>query len=65
MNAYTKDGTEMQTIVSVDIVWSIQVFFFSAANMPNAMPIGILKIIEYKLTIIVAGSFDANISATS
>lgn len=54
----------MHTIVSVEIVWSIHVFFLSAAQIPKAMPIGILKSIEYRLTIMVAGSFDAKISET-
>ena len=52
----TKDGTEITTIVNVEIIWSIHVFFFNAAQIPSKIPIGtekitakILILIEYKI----------------
>ena len=46
VGAYKKDGTEITTIVSVEMVWSIQVFFFSAATIPSRMPKGMLSKME-------------------
>ena len=36
----TKLGTEIKTITSVEIVWSIHVFFFKPAKIPNKIPKG-------------------------
>ena len=52
-------------MVAVEMTLSIHVFFLSAAMIPKPIPIGILRIIEYRLTTIVAGSFSMNIPATS
>ena len=36
----TKLGMEMNTMTMVEMVWSVRVFFFSAAQMPSSMPMG-------------------------
>jgi hypothetical protein len=60
-----KMGTDIASIVVVLIIWSVGLFFLSAAHIPNAIPIGILKIIDIRLTVIVAGRRRPNTSATS
>ena len=55
----------MHTIVRVEIVWSIQVFFLIAAKIPKPTPKGIAKIMEYRFTTTVAGSFVTKIVVTS
>src|SRR5699024_7798306 len=44
--ANTKDGTDINKITIKDKRVSIQVFFFSAAKIPNAIPTGIVNIKE-------------------
>ena len=36
----TKPGIEMKIITDVEIVWSIQVFFFKPARIPKPIPRG-------------------------
>ena len=35
-----KEGTEMKTMTSVEMMWSVSLFFFKAAQMPRASPKG-------------------------
>ena len=36
----------MKTMTSVEIVWSVIVFFFKAAHIPSRMPMGTEKITD-------------------
>ena len=48
----TKDGTEMKIMTTVEMVLSTQVFFFSAAKTPRAMPRGTEMIMAMMLSLI-------------
>ena len=41
-----KLGTEIHTITEVEMMWSVSLFFFNAAQIPNAIPVGTEKITE-------------------
>ena len=45
----TKLGNEMKIITDVEMIWSVIVFFFSAAQIPNKMPIGTENMTENTL----------------
>ena len=48
-----KEGIEMKTITNVEMMWSVIVFFFKAAQIPKAIPKGTENITEKKLIEIV------------
>ena len=48
----TKLGSEMNIITNVEMVWSVIVFFFKAAQTPSAIPIGTEKITEIIFSLI-------------
>ena len=35
-----KEGTEMKTMTRVEMMWSVILFFFKAAQMPSPIPAG-------------------------
>lgn len=54
--AYTKLGTETNSMTRVEMVWSCQRFFFRAAAMPSRMPSGTEKSSAYTLIRMVGSS---------
>ena len=58
----TKDGIEIKIMTKVEIVWSIQVFFFKPAKIPSPIPSGTEKTTEMILIIIEVGKRSAIIA---
>ena len=42
----TKLGIDMKIMTMVEMVWSVTVFFFNAAQMPSSMPMGTDRMTE-------------------
>src|SRR5574344_627399 len=58
----TKDGTEMKTMIKVEMTLSVIVFFFKAAQITKPMPSGIEKRMEMTFSRIETGKRSNSIS---
>ena len=60
-----KLGIDIKIITTVEMKWSVIVFFFKAANTPKAIPSGTEIITDQILILIVVGNLDKMIAITS
>ena len=60
-----KLGIEIKIITTVEMKWSVIVFFFKAAKTPKAIPRGTEMITDQILILTVVGSLDKMIAITS